>query len=123
MKYSEKLCEECFSDVVSKQAYLKCCRWLAENIISNTELDVTYQIQKLPNKNLPTFKLTVYATVNEEEVHNQHCTVCQEVHKLHYLNSAKRDCNSCNIDAYLRRLRDLMDKRKTYFKEKLDKEY
>lgn len=117
MKYSEKVFEKDFSNKVSKQAYLNLCKWLANNVISNVELSkvVTFNIEKLTNK-LPTFRLTLYVTLIEEDIKFDYCKKCQQLSSLLYSNE-KPDCDHCKMSGYMKKKRDNIRGYKDFYKE------
>ena len=50
--YSVFICEKTFEDVISKQAYLKACKWLAVNVYGSEGYseNVFVQLKKIPKE-------------------------------------------------------------------------
>lgn len=119
MKYSVKAFEKDFSKEESKQAYLKLCKWLAKNVISNVEFskNITYQIEKVEGK-LPTFKLTLFATIEEEDIADDYCLKCKQLSNLLYSN-IKPDCEHCKMSGYMKKKREYINSFKEFYKEVL----
>lgn len=119
MKYSVKAFEKYFSKEESKQAYLKLCKWLAKNVISNVEFskNITYQIEKVEGK-LPTFKLTLFATIEEEDIADDYCLKCKQLSNLLYSN-IKPDCEHCKMSGYMKKKREYINSFKEFYKEVL----
>lgn len=122
MKYSERVFRKKFTDEYSsKKAYLTACEWLAKNIVSRREKigDFTFGIERDKNEEKPTFVLSVYVSMDEKEVNDQHCKVCKEVHKLFYVNEKDSNCNSCSMMAYRKRMHEKISVKRQYMKEVL----
>jgi uncharacterized paraquat-inducible protein A len=102
MKFTVKYFEKMFYNDDSKEAYLEACKWLATNVISKVEVrDSLVQITKLPQEksDLPTFKLELFAQLDDTEERSRFCERCQEFHKLFYINQ-QFNCDKCNMTAY-----------------------
>lgn len=103
--YSKLLYEKSFSDKVSKKAYLKACKWLAQNVYSKVGLTkyITVQIVKefenKKKKTLPTFNVKLFMTINEDEERKSFCQKCQQMHTIFY-SIDKPDCKTCKMRAY-----------------------
>lgn len=99
-KYSEKFFEISFSDKISKQAYLKACKWLAIKVYGKEELSkyVSVQIVKQKDTKLPTFTVSLYITVEEKGLKNDYCNKCRNLHSLMSVGSP--DCNTCKMQGY-----------------------
>ena len=125
MLVSEKFYQKDFVDEISsKAAYLKACEWVAKNILSKTsQVEVTkvsWRIFKVEKAGLPTFRLELYTTYEEDEINNQVCNTCKEVHSSFYMNS-ECNCGRCNKEAYRRKIKSKLSIGSGYFKEKLDR--
>lgn len=107
MQFSERIFHKTFTASKSKDAYLMLCEWLARNVISKKDEigEFTYEVEKVKDAEQPTFKLSLYASLNEKEVIDQHCRVCKEVHNLFYENS-EYNCNLCREQAYRKRMQE-----------------
>lgn len=103
--FCEKAFQKEFEHEVSKQAYLSACRWLAVNIYNNAELakNLLIAIDKKEQSELPTFVVTVYVRINEEEQREAHCKKCKMLHTIFYSVNGI-NCNECRARAYYKRL-------------------
>lgn len=106
-KYSEDVYEISFSDKVSKQAYLKACKWLAQNVYSKDELSdyISVQIKKNKERQLPTFTVKLFITVNERDLCRSYCDKCKQLHTLFY-SVDKVNCETCKLNGYRKNLHD-----------------
>ena len=120
--YSKKFYSKKFSDEVSKNAYLKACKWLAKYVLSKKEFEnVQFKIKKLKNDDgLYVFELSLYAALSEEELRERHCSICRETHSSFFI-SEETNCNWCKVGAYQRRTDDMISSKTQYYKDKLDK--
>lgn len=101
----------------SKEAYLMACKWLAKNVISKKDEIGAYsfEISKDEKAEDTTFILTLYATLDELEINKKNCEICQEVHRLFYVND-DYNCNSCREQAYRRKIEDKLKIKAEYLK-------
>lgn len=120
MKIAIKFFEKEFKSEESKNAYLKACKWVAKNIISKVEIGETFwNINKVENASLPTFKLELYCMLDESEFRQGFCDKCQQFHKAFYINQFY-NCNRCNMKTYTEYAESKLIIKKTYRKERLD---
>lgn len=95
-----------FSSKSYKDAFLKASKWVATKFVSyNNCLNTTYRIVKL--KQFGTVKLTVYVTLDEQELFDSNCEVCKQVGSL-FFSSKKGEsqadkCNNCKVKVYRER--------------------
>lgn len=106
--YTKKILSKSFQGKSSKDAYLKACKWIANNIVSNDKIShlCSYNIVKKDyedGSNNRECILELFVNVSEKEILNQHCEICKESHKAFYINE-EYDCNYCKIKAFDRRL-------------------
>ena len=117
MKYSQRLFRKQFtSEESSKDAYMELCKWLAKNVISKKDEigEMTFEINKV-KADYPTFELTLYAMLDENDVNKLHCDACKEAHRLFYVgNEAK--CDSCAVNAYRTRMKQRLNTKSQYTK-------
>lgn len=124
MKITDKFFETTFSSSSgSKDAYLKACRWLAENVISKAEAhDVQYTITKTEierdGENLPAFKVELFCSLSEGEIRKKYCDMC---YSFSHSMFAKRefDCSRCSMLGYNDKLKEKMVVKVGYRKERL----
>lgn len=114
------------SEKSSKDAYLKVCKWVAKHIISKDEIgETTWGIEKLKDTDLPTFRLELFAMLEEGTIKEDFCKICKEFHCAFYIKDT-HDCSNCNMKAFNTRCKDKLHIQNTFRKEKiklmLDKE-
>ena len=122
MNVSTKFFEKRFSDFDSKDAYLKLCKWLAQNVISKeVEIgkEVTFGVFKVEGADFPTFKLELYCSLNETDLRNGFCERCKEFHKSFYINQ-EYNCNACKVMAYMDQVKLKLSSKRSYRKERLE---
>lgn len=120
MKYSQRIMRKRFSANESKVAYLKLCEWLARNVVGkrNEVGSVSFEIEKLKNEEQPTFELSLFVSLEEREIMEQHCKVCKETHKLFYVNE-NYNCDACREKAYRARMQERINVKASYIKKLL----
>ena len=126
MKYIQKFYERNFIADDSKSAYLKACKFVASNIISEgskVEAEkVTWKVEKTESVNgLPTFKLTLFYTFDDVEFMEQTCKACKEFHKSFFINE-NFNCDRCNKVGYAKNIQNKLLIGSEYYKKKLDNE-
>ena len=121
MNITEKFFETNFSHEESKKAYLAACKWIAVNIISKVEVSesVTFSIKKDSNADLPTFKIELYCSINESDLQKKFCDRCKEYHKSFFINQ-EYNCGTCKARAYIDGVKQKINTKKSYRKERLD---
>lgn len=120
--YSVLICEKVFSDTVSKQAYLKACKWLAVNVYNSEGYsdNIFVQLKKLPKeKDDEKFKFNIklYYTINFESVQQIHCNNCKLAVNTFFGESPI--CHSCKMTPFLKKLNHDTE----FIVEKLRKEF
>lgn len=116
IRYSERFFTKKFSDEISKKAYLKACKWLAKYVLSNEDLQgVEFGIEKTGPLE---FKVSLYATLSEEELRERHCQICKDTHSSFFI-SEETNCNWCKLGAYHRRADEMLTVKKEHYKNKL----
>ncbi len=126
MKIVQKFHEELFWAKESKKAYLRACRWIAENVVGKLEEigETTYKIIKTKYKKdeetkYPAFVVELYCTINEKELRTDYCNLCKSFHRSVFI-STNFDCSKCNLIGYMERVEGkvkIIQKRK---KQKID---
>lgn len=119
MRYSDEVAHFDFSGDNSKETYLKACKWIAKNIVSKEDEfgDITFSIKKMIKAGLPTFRVTLYASLDESEENNRMCTACKEVHNSFFKNSEM--CGTCRKEAFRARVTDRIAIKAQYIKERM----
>ena len=119
-KFAEKILTKEFTHKDSKDAYLKACRWLAVNVVPQVELrNVMYEIHKVNDSQLPTFRIIIYATFDEKEMREDHCSICKQFHESFFLRE-KCQCDRCELKAYQKRADTVLSHRRSFIKDKLE---
>lgn len=126
MKYIEKFYERKFIAEDTKTAYLKACKFVASNIVSEgskVEADkVTWKVEKVNSDDgLPTFMLTLFYTFDDVEFMEKTCNACKEFHKSFFINE-NFNCDRCNKVGYAKNIQNKLLIGSEYFKKKLDSE-
>lgn len=105
--YSEKIYEKSFTDTISKNAYMKACKWLAINVYGKGDLPkyITVKLtkQQTKKKDKTKFIVELFATINENEVQENFCYKCKHLHTIFY-SIDKPECQKCNMFVYRQRL-------------------
>lgn len=120
MYIQEKIASKKFVGKTSKDAYLKSCRWVYDNIYNvQDEIfnKICYTVEPVSG-NLPSCRLSIYCIVEEEEVAQSMCKACEDVHKLFYFNSEK-ECAICKLEPYRKRIREKIGIVNRYYKDEL----
>ena len=120
MQTIEKYFEMIFKAETAKQAYLKACKWLATNIISKDELsETTWKTKKIEETAThASFKLELYCMLDDQEIAERFCTTCHDMHKSFFINE-EYNCSRCNMITFRKRLKESLDVKKTYRKQKI----
>lgn len=126
MKYIEKFYERKFIAEDTKTAYLKACKFVASNIVSEgskVEAEkVTWKVEKVKSDDgLPTFMLTLFYTFDDVEFMEKTCNACKEFHKSFFINE-NFNCDRCNKVGYAKNIQNKLLIGSEYFKKKLDSE-
>lgn len=115
--YSQKVAKKVFTGVTVKDAYMKAVKWYASNIIAKDDLH-EIQVEYKKDNATNTIEMILYAVLPAEEVMEQHCAVCKEIHHSFFINEAN-NCNVCNAGAYERRMKQKIATKVDYYKELL----
>lgn len=121
MFVQEKIASKKFIGGTSKEAYLKACRWIYDNIYMSqdeTFKKLEYTIEAMSGEGLPTCRLTIYVKIEEEEIRDTMCRACEDVHKLFYFNNVK-ECATCKLEPYRKRLKDRLGVVDRYYVDEL----
>ena len=117
-EYCEKFFEIRFSDKISKNAYLKACKWLAVKVYGRQELAryVAVQILKEEGGKLPAFKVILYVMADEKEARDDYCGKCKSLHTIMYAID-KPDCGKCKMEGYRKALHRSVESLACFWKE------
>lgn len=125
MVYVRKFFERNFYAHDSKTAYMKACKFVATNVISEkskVEVErVTWDIVNVTSEEngLPTFRLSLYYKFDDTEFMEETCKACKQFHKSFFINEAF-NCNRCNKVGYEKNVNQKLMTGSEYFKELLD---
>ena len=107
------------SEISSKAAYLKLCKWMGENIVNHDVLCNTYiHIDKYMEEQIYVYKLSLYASISEHESRHEFCNACKEFHTKFYINQ-QYNCDKCNMTARMKDVETKLLIKKEYRKETL----
>ena len=111
-----------FSASESKDAYLKACRWVANNVVSKTtDIGETFwKIEKvLSTESKTTFKLELYCTIDMKEETKKFCERCKSFHKSFFINE-NYNCSRCYMMASSEGTKTKLKNKKQYRKERMN---
>ena len=117
--YSERIAQKTFKGRTTKDAYMKAVKWYATNVISKDHLH-GIQVEYEKCKDKPVIVMTLYAVIPEQEIKEQHCNICREMHHSFFVNE-QTDCSRCNALGLQNRIERLMSIKVEYYKEILRK--
>lgn len=128
MIYIEKFYEREFKAKSSKDAYMKACKFVASNVISNgskveakrVAWDITKECDG-SDDSLPTFRLTLYYKFDDTEFMKQTCKACKEFHNAFFINE-NFNCDRCNKVGYEKNIKQKLLIGSEYLKKMLDDE-
>ena len=122
-KYSEKFFGISFSDKISKQAYLKACKWLAVNVWGKEELSkyVTASIRKNSSYTLPTFDVDLYITMDGHEKEGEYCQKCRSLHTVMY-SIDRPECGTCRLRGCMDHMHGNIKSLVSFWKEAFENE-
>lgn len=127
MVYIQKFYEKEFKAEDSKTAYLKACKFVAKNIISEGSKveasKVTWDVHRVDDshKGLPTFRLTLYYKFDDVKFMEQTCNACKQFHSSFFVNE-NFNCNRCNKVGYEKNVEQKLMIGAEYFSKILDDE-
>ena len=126
MQYIQKFYERRFRADNAKDAYLRACKFVASNVISDASKveasKVTWDITRdKDEKGLPTFLLTLYYKFDDTEFMKQTCEACKQFHKSFFINE-DFNCSRCNKVGYEKNVQQRLTTASEYFRKILDNE-
>ena len=121
----KKFYEKEFTSESSKTAYLRACKFVAKNIVSESSKveaeKVIWDIVKVQSDGLPTFRLSLYYKFDDTEFMKKTCDACKEFHKSFFINE-NFNCNRCNKVGYEKNLEQKLMIGADYLEKILDDE-
>lgn len=123
MTYATLVLEKQFQDKISKEAYLKACKWLAKNVYSKDELanNVQVKITKTIESKLPTFTVSIFAIENYSEFKTNLCKKCQTISTIFY-QVEKPNCDYCKVSAFDKNMEKIIRNKVKFLREVLEDE-
>lgn len=122
MKLAVKFYQKTFTakeDESPNDLYARVNKWIARNLIKKVEIGETFWNVSKQNADLPTFKLELYALLEQEEASKGFCDRCREFHSSFFLNQ-QYNCDACNYVAFKKQMEDKLRIKKAWRKEKLN---
>lgn len=123
LKYIKEYEKRSFEARTHKDAYVKAMKWVASNIIADSELQnsvINFEKSYSKETQLPVIIVHLSVSLTEKEHRDRHCRVCKEIHSSFFMNE-ETNCAWCKAMAYQRRLDEFIKEKKSYYKERLDK--
>ena len=95
-----KIIQKTFKNKVSKTAYMEATKWLAIHVYGKDELskNISVKIQKDKKTKIPTFIVTLFMDVDEDELQTKFCDQCKQIYSSFY-QVEKMNCSECKIHA------------------------
>lgn len=118
MQICKKIITKRFVSKKQKDAYLDACRWLGKNVYSKDEFAKNFfvKVEKLKDSKFPTFEVTLYFQIDENEKKTEHCMKCKRVHSTFYSSDGVR-CDKCEFLGFHRNLEKEVDAKTEFYKE------
>ena len=124
MNVSQQFFSKDFADDVPKEAYLKACAWVAKVVLSKSSKvevsNLTWKISPVSKTDLPTYRLELFVTYDEEDVNSSMCEVCKQLHSSFFSNN-EFNCSKCNKEAYRKREQQKLDVGCGWYNETISK--
>lgn len=120
-----KVFEKEFSNVVSKNAYLEACKWLAKHVYGKPGINdfISVKIEKQNNKKSKkyVFKVIIYVITDAKELKDEFCKKCKMLHTTFYCVD-KINCEECKMFAYQNNVEDNLKRIANFVKETLEED-
>ena len=120
MKISIPYFAKKFTAESKKEAYIAVMKWMANNVISSQDevSETQFSIIEEKGYDLPTYKLTLFCMLDENEHKNKFCDICKKYHKSFFINQ-DYNCSKCNMVTYRARVEETLMVKRSYRKERL----
>lgn len=116
---SARIFAKLFEGESHKAAYTRASNWVGKYVFSGVEVGETFwKIQKVTGTDLPTVKLELYVTLDDEDESEKVCRICEEYGKLFYVNKYP-NCDECKTTKYRERLLAKLKVKKAYRRQQL----
>jgi hypothetical protein len=109
MQYTKEVYRREFTDAVSKQAYLKACKWLAQNVYVSPSYSESIVVKirkkdKRDTKNgvLFVFEVVLYYSADLNNAKDRFCNNCRQMHETFYSN--KPQCSECKLKVFVTKI-------------------
>lgn len=120
MKITASFFTKKFANTSKKDAYMDAAKWIASNVIKHQdELGETlFNITEVKDADFPTYKVTLYCMMDEEERKEKFCNICKQYHKSFFINE-EFNCSRCNMLTYRQRCEESLGQKKSYRRERI----
>lgn len=122
MLITEKYFEKSFVGKTAKEAYLKACKWISLNIISQkTPMDIlqtSFSIDVIKEAEKPTVKVEIFCSLDEGQHRKEHCKRCKMFHSSVFHNQYY-NCDKCSLKAHAQNMESKLKIKKEFRKKKL----
>lgn len=116
--YCQQLAKKTFHGVDRKDAYLRAAKWYASVVLASDKFHgVLAEYIKLDDGGVV---LTLWASVDESDVLDEHCQLCREMHSSFFINE-DTNCNRCSAISLHKRIEWKMGIKMDYYKETLNR--
>lgn len=117
MKVVVKFFKKSFKGAISKHAYLRAMKWVAQHVASKqSELgDVLIHITKQQdeNQNLHQWNVELYGMYDDNNFVKSRCAACQQFHSSFFINQ-QFNCDRCNMASYRKAVDVSLNVKKKY---------
>lgn len=114
MFYTQQFGKKTFRGESTKDAYMKACKWYATNVIAKDKLHHIY-VEYTKEKDGKAVTMILYASISENEVMDQHCMCCKEMHHSFFINEDTH-CDRCSVISFQRRIQQKLAIKIDYYK-------
>lgn len=115
--YSVPIMKKKFSEQTKTKAYIKAMKWAKENVLDVDELqNVFFNFEY--EKQSPSVIMTLFISININDVRKRHCELCKELHKQFYIDQP-HDCKWCKLQAFHDRADHQIKIKKEHYKKLL----
>lgn len=121
IKYCQEFYTTKFKGKNMKDAYLRACKWYATNVLSKDELQNVY-VEYEKDEQSPTVTIHLYASLTEDLVRQEHCSICKEFSKS-FLCGEETNCGDCKLKGYYNRINQKIEIKKLYYREIIDRNW
>lgn len=120
MLLSIALFSKTFEGKTKKEAYFKAMNWVAKNIVHKQDenKETSFKVEELKGLVFPSYKITLFCSLNTAEEENRFCENCKKYHKSFFINQ-DYNCSSCKHKAFMVRMHERLKVKRSYRRDKL----